>query len=180
MMLHFKKDADSNYSNFKVFADKDSANHWFTNQMRYLQPKPRPETQTSRTIDINEMAKQFQDGTLPMAMWDHYGRLRIVHYALMRFGYKAASDPDGWLCSSWRAYKTSINHGHLWHYTLTRFWMTILYDLQNKYKYQSFMELYDANPQIHNGGFFKFYYTDDVLFTPYARFNWVYPNLRNF
>lgn len=194
---YFKKNFEPKYSNFKVFSDKDSANRWFTYEMRILSV-PNPEgsdterrhlkpavaivktEQTSKTIPISEMAKQFEEGTLPMALWDHYGRLRIVHYALMQYGYKAASDPNEWLCTSWRAYKTSINHGHLWHYTLTRFWMTILYDLQNKYKYQSFDDLYNAHPEIHSGSFFKSYYTDDVLFTPNARANWVYPNLRKF
>jgi len=133
---------------------------------------------TSSTIGIKDMTKMFEDCTMPLSIWDHYGRLRIVHHSLMTYGFDATIDPNGWLCKKWRDYKTSIGHGNLWHYTLTRFWINILYNLQNKHNYKSFDELYKSNPKIHYGSLFKEYYSDDVLFTDHARNNWVKPNLK--
>jgi len=132
---------------------------------------------TSITIPITEMAKKFQDCTLELEMWDHYGRLRIVDYSLMKYGYKKTIDPNGWLCTNWRKYKTSIGHGNLWNYTLTRFWANILYNLQAKNNYKSFNILYTSNPPIHNGKLFQQYYSNEVLFSDNAKNSWVEPNL---
>ena len=123
------------------------------------------------------MAQQFQSGTMPLHIWDHYGRLRIVDYSLMKYGYANTIDPNGWLCKHWKSYKTTIGHGDLWHYSLTRFWINIIYNLQTKNKYKTFDELYKNNPNIHTGSLFKKYYSDDVIFTPKARNEWVQPNL---
>ncbi len=83
------------------------------------------------------------------------------------------------LCTNWKKYKTSIGHGNLWHYTLTRFWANVLYNLQKNYHYKTFKELYDSHPNIQIGSMFNEYYSEDVLFTDYARHNWVSPNLKN-
>jgi hypothetical protein len=133
---------------------------------------------TSATISIHEMARMFENCTMPLSVWDHYGRLRIVYHSLITYGFESTIDPNGWLCKHWKAYKTSIGHGQLWHYTLTRFWVNILLNIQRKYNYKSFDELYKSHPKIHYGSLFKEYYSEDVLFTDYARENWVKPNLK--
>lgn len=143
---------------------------------------------TSRTIIYEDMAKQFENATLPLHIWDHFGRLKIVGYSLIKYGYENSIDPNGWLCTNWKKYKTTIGHGHLWNYSLTRFWATILSNLLKKYKstlklspQQSwgkyFSELYDMNTEIHQGRLFEQYYSSDVIFTDEARNNWVPPNL---
>ena len=85
---------------------------------------------TSSNIPMSVMASRFEDCVLEMKLWDHYGRLRIVHYSLQRYGYEDTIDQSGWLCTNWKKYKTSIGHGKLWHYTLTRLWTNIIYQLQ--------------------------------------------------
>ena len=152
------------------------AKEWFNNTIITTNVAKSQIVLTSINIPIQEMAKQFQDCTMPLKLWDHYGRLRIVYYAIMKYGFDNAINSNGWLCTNWFKYKTSIGHGNLWHYTLTRFWACILYSLQLRGKYNNFADLYEANPFIHNGSLFKEYYTDDVLFTAYARNNWVPPN----
>src|SRR5438046_9672841 len=96
---------------------------------------------TSTNIPIQLLAKEFQDCTLKLDLWNHYGRLRIVYYSLINYGFKNSIDQNGWLCKNWIKYKTSIGHGNLWHYTLTRFWINILYNLLVKNKYKNFNEL---------------------------------------
>ncbi|XWV26097.1 hypothetical protein QJ857_gp0983 [Tupanvirus soda lake] len=148
---------------------------WFNEEISKPKNNIKPQT-TSITIPLYEMAQLFENANLPIYMWDHYGRLRIVYYSIMTYGFIQTIDPNGWLCTNWRKYKTSIGHGHLWHYTLTRFWAHIIYNLSKKYK--NFDDLYINNPTIHNGQLFKEYYTEEILFSPYARNNWVDPNIK--
>lgn len=151
------------------------AKTWFNSMLKKSQPIPKPKL-TSVNIPIKEMADKFVKCTLPLEMWDHYGRLRIVYYSLKTFGIADTISPDGWLCTNWRKYKTSIGHGNLWHYTLTRFWAEIIYILMPKYP--NFRELYNDNPDIQNGSLHQKYYTADVLFNANARIQWVEPNLK--
>ena len=133
---------------------------------------------SSRTTQINDMVSQFEDETLPLELWDHYGRLRIVNYSLINYGFGETVNPDGWLCTNWKKYKVSIGHGKLWNYSLTRFWANILNDIQQTFKYKSFAEMYDNHPQIQSGSYFKKFYSD-VVFTPEARNTWIPPDLIN-
>lgn len=132
---------------------------------------------TSRTILAKDMATKLVNCTLELELWDHFGRLKIVDYSLGTYGYENTIDPKGWLCTNWKKYKQSIGHGHLWNYTLTRFWANILYNIQGKHNYKSFDELYDNNSPIHDGKFFQYYYSNEVLFSDKARTSWIPPNL---
>ena len=140
-------------------------------------PKVQPRSYTSRTIPMKLMAKKFDDCKLELELWDHFGQLKLVDYAIGTYGYVNTMDPNGWLCITWKRYIKSIGHGHLWNYTLIRFWTKILYTLQVENQYETFAELYNNNPQIHNRRFFQHYYSNDVIFSPRARTHWVLPNL---
>jgi hypothetical protein len=166
--------------------------NWFYSMMRNLNTKPKVvvpnsnniKTLTSKNISIDEMVKQFENKTMSLTLWDHYGRLRIVSYSLCKYGYSKTIDPYGWLCTTWKNYKVSIGHGNLWHYTLTRFWTNIIYNLQRKNNYKTFKELYESNQMIQSGKFYSKYYTDDVLFSDVlfsvvARNEWVKPNINH-
>jgi hypothetical protein len=150
--------------------------NWFTTVLMQTRlSRDRPKT-TSISIPTIDLVEKFQNCSLELDIWDHYGRLRIVHYSLQTFGINDTVNPNGWLCSNWKKYKTTIGHGNLWHYTLTCFWAYVIYDLMSNHK--NFYDLYIDNPQIHNGHLFQQYYSQDILFTPHARNNWVEPNLK--
>lgn len=170
----------SKFNNFKYFTDTYTANNWFNDAVNKSNPNKKEIKITSTTINSDVMVQQFQNATLPLQIWDHYGRLRIVHYSLMKYGYANTIDQNGWLCKHWKIYKTTIGHGNLWHYSLTRFWVNIIYNLQQKNNHKTFDELYNANTFLHNGSLFKKYYSDDVIFTQKARNEWIPPNLNNF
>lgn len=155
-----------------------NAKDFFTEKVKlYYENKINVSEQTSKTIDSDEMMMLFENNTMELKLWDHYGRLRMVYLSLHKKGYKDTINVDGWLCKNWRKYKTSIGHGDLWNYSLTRFWIEIIYGLMNKYKYKSFSELYNNNSFMHSGGLFKEYY-DDIIFSMRARREWVEPNLK--
>jgi hypothetical protein len=163
----------------KIYTDSLSINRWFSQKLN--SPKKTQKTKstcgsavTSRTISATKLMTDFYNETLPIELWDHYGRLRVVWCSLIRFGFEESILPSGWLCSSWRRYKTSIGHGDKWNYTLTRFWVNILAGIQESGKYKTFNELYENNPKIHSGKLFMEYYGNEI-FSENAKNNWVQP-----
>lgn len=159
--------------------NETEAKKWFNNILENkINSNYAVNNSNSQNISTKELAEQFEKCTLKLELWDHFGRLRIVYYSLMKYGWENTINPIGWLCNNWRRYKKSIGHEHLWNYTLTRFWANILLNLQKKYSYKTFRELYDNNPNIHNGSLYKEFYTNDILFSQYAKDNWVPPKLK--
>lgn len=151
--------------------------NWFNEIIKKIVPKNKNQIITSANMPIKEFVTKFKNNELNINLWDHYGRLRIVYYAIRRYGYDDCINQYGWLCENWKKYKNSIGHGKLWHYTLTRFWVNIINDILLVYDYPSFSELYKHHPEIHNGKLFEKYYSHDVLFSEKARNSWIPPNL---
>lgn len=123
---------------------------------------------TSKTIKSSIMMHQFESATLQLCIWDHYGRLRIVYLALKHHGYNNTINPKGWLCTNWKKYKTTIGHGNLWNYTLTRFWIELIATALSTGKYKKFSELYEDQHVFHNGSLHKEYYSS-IVFTGKAK-----------
>lgn len=151
---------------------------WFIPELNAASvPRVTANEMTSKTIGSKEMMKEFENCTLPMTLWDHFGRLRVVFLSLTKFGYENTIDPNGWLCSNWKKYKMSIGHAHLWNYSLTRLWVNIIVKAIRNTASSNFDELYQRNPHLSNGKLHMQYYTSDVLFTDQARNSYVPPNL---
>lgn len=132
--------------------------------------------QSSVGISNEELIAQFQDGTLPLSLWDHYGRLRVVYLALKHHGYNNTIDPNGWLCTNWKKYKTLVGHGHLWNYSLTRFWVELISHARVcSGNAGGFKTIWKANPELQNGSLHKAYYSD-LIFTGQAKQQWVPPD----
>lgn len=151
---------------------------WFYHQLISSSVRE-PFKPTSKNITSSEMLSQFENATLDMNIWDHYGRLRIVYLSLEHRGYKNTINPEGWLCTHWKKYKTSMGQGNLWNYSLIRMWTEIIHSLRQSGKYKAFVQLYIDNPQIHQDIMFLDYYSKDVIFTAKARNSWVPPNLKS-
>jgi hypothetical protein len=168
------------YDETNKFDDTLKINQWFTEKLyRPVIPIETKSTSTcdtltSRTITATQLMDEFYKETLPIELWDHYGRLRVVWCSIIRFGFDQTILKDGWLCESWKRYKTSIGHGDKWNYTLTRFWINVLAGIQESGKYKTFNELYDNNPKIHSGKLFMEYYGNEI-FSDEAKNNWIKP-----
>ena len=165
----------------------DNSLNWFNKEIKKLEEAEKESKKkvilvnqgnkyTSKNIKIMDMVKLFENCTLPIELWDHYGRLRIVHYSIRKYGFNDSINQNGWLCTNWKKYKTSIGHGDKWHYTLTRFWINIISQLNETY--DSFEKMYAEVPMIQRGNLFKDYYSDDIIANQYARNNWIAPNLK--
>uniref|UniRef100_A0A6C0AC63 Uncharacterized protein n=1 Tax=viral metagenome TaxID=1070528 RepID=A0A6C0AC63_9ZZZZ len=128
----------------------------------------------SKTLSDEELLEMFETKTLPINSWDHYGRLRVVYLSIKKKTFLDTINQKGWLCTHWKSYKKSIGHGNLWNFSLTRFWASIIYLIDEKGEYYSFDAFYEANPKLHRGSLFKEYYGEE-LFTDEAKNNWLPP-----
>jgi len=131
---------------------------------------------TSITATDHYMIRGFEDATLPITHWDHYGRLRIVYLSLKNKGYTGTVDPEGWLCRNWIKYKKTIGHGHLWNYSLTRFWVNIIHNTLLENDYTGFQEMYNTNTRLQNGILHEKYYNKETIFSPQAKKTWIRPD----
>lgn len=149
---------------------------WLNDKLLNIK-KLEPTIKTNLSLD--DLAINFVNTTLPIVDWDHRNRLRIVYYSLCNVGLEKTMNPNGWLCRNWRKYKTSIGHGNLWNYTLTMFYAKLIYkNMFENYSIISFDDLYNAQHNLQNARLFNEYYSNEVLFTPFAKENWVEPNLK--
>jgi GTPase SAR1 family protein len=77
----------------------------------------------SEDCSDTELLFAFESITLPLAVWTHRNRLRIVWLFLRAYGMDGAQRP---LFLAWDAYKTALGHGNYFHETLTYFWMHMI------------------------------------------------------
>lgn len=154
-------------------------NNWFANNLGKFEQQQQRQQQQQRKLKSSEFMLQFQNGTLPLVQWNHYGRLRIVYLALKHYGYEDTCNPNGWLCANWKRYKESIGHGHLWNYTLTMFWVKQIHQVMHCDTPcpSGFRHLYDNHPDLHNGKLHEQYYSKALIFSDTARNNYVAPDL---
>jgi hypothetical protein len=167
-----------------IWLGDDNGKEWFRKVLSELpsSSSSKDVNESSRTMSIGKMVEQFVKMTLPLNIWDHYGRLRMVHYSLVTKGYEDSVNPFGWLCTHWKQYKTSVGHENLWHYTMTRFWTEYLYAYMKKapetFNVVKFDDFYNMYPELQDGKLTKKYYSNDVLFSPVARTTWIPPHLQ--
>lgn len=141
----------------------------------YERPKA-PEI-TSVTIPTKDLVERFERATLPITIWDHYGRLRVVFTALKMYGYNDTINTQGWLCRNWRHYKTTIGHGNLWNYSLTRMWIEHLNAIIKSNPQLPFERVWEKYVYIQNGSFHKYHYSN-IIFSAAAKESWVQPDLK--
>lgn len=125
----------------------------------------------------DELITLFHLQQLPMKDWNHKQRLRIVWIHLTKYGYDNCINQSGILCTNWKKYKNSIGHSELWNYTITRFFIDLIYPLTNKYK--SLLEIWDSFnfEYLKDGKLFMKYYKKDTLFSEKAKNEFVKPDI---
>jgi hypothetical protein len=162
------------YSELSI--NKNDPHTWFT----YIMTKYYKQKENNDLVYTDDMLMSlFNLCILPMNVWNHENRLKIVFIHLQKYGYDNCINQNGFLCKSWIKYKDSIGHKDLWNYTITRFYVTLLYKLMINNNYNSFDKIWYNNNYLHDGKLFLQYYSKDKLFTEYAKNNWVEPNIKN-
>jgi hypothetical protein len=174
IIMMTKDNTDSKYHTDSIYVGKWIEEKIHSKNQKCSDVPIKNQNLNSHTIHAVNLMTQFNKATLPIELWDHYGRLRVVWCSLQRFGYENTISKDGWLCTSWKRYKTSIGHGDKWNYTMTRFWSTVIWNMQKHKQYKTFSELYNDNENIHSGRLFQKYYGDEI-FSEHAKNNWIPP-----
>lgn len=175
------------YNRYKLFDPKDLlhnmgmtidvAKDQFTRMMMNVDRKEFDIT--SRTIDPKEMMNEFENCTMDMRLWDHFGRIKMVYLSLKVKGYNDTIDTNGWLCTNWRKYKTSIGHGDLWNYSLTRMWTEIIKMAIERYPDWTIAKIFDTFDFMQKGSLFKEFYRSETIFSFKARREWIEPDLKS-
>ncbi len=178
--VYLKDIISNNHKSFyysRDFINKNDAIVWFKNIMDKQQINKK---ETKYYTDDN-LLSLFNTSQLPMKDWHHENRIRIVYLHLIKFGYSNCINQNGELCKNWIKYKTSIGHSELWNYTITRFFIEIIYKIISFDKHiKTFNDIWysDTYKFLQNGKLFLDYYSREKLFSEYAKNNWVEPNLR--
>lgn len=147
---------------------------WFNNK-HYIKKYEHNEitpTKTNKlhTMSAKQLMQEFGNKTLPIELFDHYSKLRIMWCSLIKFGFEASINTNSWLCTRLRSYE-KIN----WNYTLTRFWLNVLFGIQDSHKYKSFNDLYSHNHRIHSEELAFDYYDKKTLYSNKTKNSWIAP-----
>lgn len=122
-----------------------------------------------KTFSINSenypeknLLKEFEKGTLPIRIWNHYTKLRIIFLYLNTYGIEQLVSEDSILCEKWNKYLKNIKQEFTWNYNSLLKWCDILNNLiksnnLKKNKYKDFENLYLRNSKIHVPSYFKIF-----------------------
>lgn len=117
---------------------------------------------------------QFETCILPKEHFNHRGHLRIAWLYLNQNTYEVALFK---LTHGLRRYATSLNAAHIYHETLTRLWIYLVYKAITK-KYSSFEDFIQANTELLNKSLPYQYYSTTLLDSEEARRYWIEPDLQ--
>jgi hypothetical protein len=137
---------------------------------------------TSRDYPEYLLIEQFNNATLSSKIWTHYNKLRIIHFAIMKYGIKKTLESDSWLFTKWRALIIAKNWNERFHNTKIKFWCRYIYDLldTDSYSYSNMEILAQKHPEIENETLIYDYYIKNDLDNDNAHDNWVPPTIRSF
>eukprot|EP00164_Ancoracysta_twista_P000373 GFYU01000511.1.p1 GENE.GFYU01000511.1~~GFYU01000511.1.p1 ORF type:complete len:409 (+),score=54.19 GFYU01000511.1:84-1310(+) len=78
------------------------------------------------------LVQAFEQRLLPLQVWDHRNRIRIVWSYLADTKYSTLEDSKQSLLSYWKAYKDEIGHDMYFHMTLTCFWVHMVLEAMRR------------------------------------------------
>ena len=159
---------------FDIEYENVQAKQWFINLLingHKISPIL-PEKYESHILNTNDLIILFEKHKLSHEFWDHYSRLRIIDYSIKKYGYHKTVEQLGWLCMNWK-------NNYEWNYTIIRFWATIINNINEKYYYSNFEELYKKNAEIHRETLINDYYSNDILLSSETKEKWIRPDLKD-
>lgn len=118
---------------------------------------------------------QFIDLTLPDSMLDHYNKLRLIYYAILKYGIRPTLNYDSWVFSKFREYDKKDD----WNYTISRFYCLYIWSLLKKHNYMnmSFETLVEKHPELDDDNLIYDYYNKKDLENQYSKRNWIEPTI---
>lgn len=97
------------------------------------------EVKTFNTNEYNypdkELINDFENLKLPIRLWTHYTRIKIIHHYSIRSEYKELISKKLNLYNLWNKYLDHTGQNFTLNYTVYAFWLKILNKLKYKNKY---------------------------------------------
>ena len=118
---------------------------------------------------------QFINMTLPDSMFDHYNKLRLIYYAILKYGIRPTLNYDSWVFSKFREYDKKDE----WSYTNSKFYCLYIWALlkKNNYINISFETLVEKHPELDDVDLIYDYYNKKDLENQYCKRDWVEPTI---
>lgn len=118
---------------------------------------------------------QFENCTLLKENFKHQGHLRIAWLYLRAYPFEEAliKTTEGIL-----RFATSLGAKHIYHETLTRVWVHLVYHAMRDDDSFHFNEFIAKNPSLLDKNLPLKYYSHVRLFSDEARYHWLLPNLK--
>jgi hypothetical protein len=131
--------------------------------------------------DIQELAQQFAQKTLPKAEWTHAAHIAVAFVYMHQ--YKDFEKAFIAISSDIKSYNVSTGTANTsisgYHETITKFWLMIINEYISCTNDQDIFQQYSSfiKSSIASAGFPLLFYSDNILFSHTARQLWVEPDL---
>jgi hypothetical protein len=113
-------------------------------------------TINSENYPEESLIKEFKCGHLPIRVWNHYTRLKIIYEYSKMYGYdNIVNGKSPFLFSHWKMYTKNIKQESMQNYNSIVHWAKIINNIKIKKKYRDFDMLYLKNPKIHDENYYK-------------------------
>ena len=112
--------------------------------------------------NIQKLVYEFENRILSVDQWTYENQMKIIKYAIDKYGLDNSIRIDGWLMINWKKFVYSIvnlGYNNYWHYSLLRFYAIMI-----------------SKGILPNEKLAAEYYDKNVLYSPYARDFWIPPN----
>ena len=121
------------------------------------------------------LVENFINLTLPDSLLDHYNKLRLTYYAILKYGIIQTLNYDSWVFTKFRENDKKDE----WNYTSSRFYCLYIWSLLKKYNYNniSFETLVEKHPELEDNDLIYYYYNKKDLDNQHSKKNWIEPTL---
>jgi hypothetical protein len=112
--------------------------------------------------NIDKLVYEFQNRMLSYDQWTYNNQMKIIKYAIDKYGLENSTRIDGWLMINWKKFiysMVNLGYNNYWHYSLLRFYAIMI-----------------SKGILPNDKLTEKYYDKNVLYSPYARDFWIPPN----
>jgi hypothetical protein len=131
--------------------------------------------------DIQSIAAQFENQTLPKEQWTHHAHIAVAFAHLEKYKNEELALPN--LRQGIKAYNTAVGTANTdtsgYHETLTVFWLRVISEYASQTKaddiekrYEGFLRTFLSSPQLPAR-----FYSGELLFSKAARQSWTDPDL---
>jgi hypothetical protein len=131
---------------------------------------------THATHDDDAFVAAFKGGRIENRTFHHRDHLRLAWIQIHRLGLGPGSDD---VAGAIQQFAARNGHGHLYHETLTRFWLYAIGQAIRRHRELAFEDVLSAEPHLLDKNLPFKHWSRERMFSAAARADWVEPDLRS-